>query len=1361
MDELSKFVPAVLDREIRSEKDDAFGHRHFALMLQGLIESDRYKPPYSVGLLGNWGAGKSSIKEMYLNELNDETKPKSNTRLRSERIVPITFNAWRFGGEDIKRALLRHVYLELGGSKEKLDDALFRHVHRPTMEKKGRKEFWLDVLEAWGWSLVQAIIVLFVFVGAVWWIGKSLELNDQQVIGWLTGASVVCSAVVIRFLLSADRFPRRSSVTRVEAPASAAEIYEDLLLGQLALFKQGRTDLKSGKHSERIVIFVDDLDRLSPEEMISGLDAVRTFMELPKTKLPENLGVVFVISCDEDRIAEALADRRRRSNNPDLPGAVFSQTDAHRFLDRIFQFRMEIPPFPKRDMRNYAQKAMDDTLPTLTDEVKASDTTLENLIDRMIHVGVGTPRNALQIVNCFVQSWWIAKKRELDGAGSERAGGLQSGAVTSNPIALGAVCALRVDFPDFYRDLQIEPALIQHFSDVFVRHKPLEDQPETIQSILLRYSADNKCSDVHADHRPLRQFISSIQGVRWPKTLRPLLFLTQDPVTRKYGDRWVVLYEALLSGDVRGVLEQLGREHDKKQFSDGDMRLLHDMVEDLNSETEGKCNDAAFVLASLTDRFPRSTAHLLLTPLARRLAESPMLRWRLGVKNIESVIASATSADRRAVVSHLVADLLKADGEIEFKLTSLEPPSLDEALEMADDACSLALSVHKDDGLDEQTEARLLNWLDERNVSVQSGSQILSFERLEEWIGEHEERLLPLLQGKYPKLIAQEITSGRTEHLNSSEVLRRTKIVFDRLLESGEESRDELWQHVTQYIEHGDAEFVTFASDYVLACVSGSSRPIPDALAGLLNAFGSRLQSPPTDLNIEERADCFVQIVVARQDDLNEEVRDILATLATEWGEDDSLAQRAVRLMKPLCNRFPDAATPILNNWTGRVLTDLPNPCVAWLAESFEEILEANQQARLVKQLDVIHQGDNISDDQSLHYLHFMRSAPDLTLASDRIQSHLQSIFSQIAQRHANPNGYLYQVFPVVPLSLEHVPGSVVASTLQGVFPNTKGQPALFAWLHGEMAGTWPHPTEQMSGYDPDQLFEEAVVVIESYPAEDDMLGALRSVSDMVKRSVVSLEKSESVVDAACQLWAYHPDDAARVLAEHKAVPDAVSVARMIDGISGSEESEFDAIRSAWSVIAERCSVEQQVHVATSLLNEAAKGTENEPDLCLDVWLEVTGENKRQVIEELLSNDDLNDEQHKRVWLHVEKTGELPKEFYLTAIPLVAARESDSATITEVLDSKEEVNLHFTTQQSRFDLGTQLVVAFRISSSTESKARLASWIKDLNVETVLSQLAGGEKLSSDEVELLRPHFEKARSWKKIEKNVVVDQNDDL
>jgi hypothetical protein len=1350
------FVSAVLDREIRSPEQDSFGHRHFAQMLRGLIESEVNQPPYSIGLLGRWGTGKSSIKELYLHNLNDDAKAEGRKKQRKERFVTITFNAWRFGGEEIKRALLRHVYIELGGDKDKLDDALFRQIERPVEEKRKWRDIIQDGVETWGWSIVQVLLVYTVVIFGIIQIGRSLNLPSHMSTAWFAGTSFVVATVpVIKFLLDNTRLPRRAAVTRVEAPAMAAEIYEDLLIAQLALFKAGKTKLKTGKHCERIVIFVDDLDRLSPDEMISGLDAIRTFMELPDKKLPEGLGVVFVISCDEDKIADALADRRQKRGSTELSGAVFSQTDAHRFLDRIFQFRMEIPPFPKRDMRTFAEGAIRAALPELDGELKKADSSVQTLIDKMIHVRVGTPRNALQIVNCFVQNWWIAKRRELDGANTERVGGLQPGAVTDNPVALGAVCALRVDFPDFYRELQPEPELLQHFSDVFIHRRSVKDKPDVIQTILEKYAVDKENSnDVRAEHRPLRQFMASVQGIRWPKSLRPILFLSQDPVSRKYGDKRFDLYQAFISGDVQGVLEELGHANDGKQLSEQEMQILGDMVEDLTSETGPKQNDAAFVLASLTDRFRKESAQILLTPLAHRLSESDELRWRLGIGNIERVISQANSKDRKTVVSRLIDELLKTEGETTFKKTSLESPSLDEAVQMADEACTLALAVHRDDRLYPSSETRLLEWLENRQVSVGSRSHTIEFARFEGWVSEHEERLLLLFGSRYTEAVATELEEKGTDALQNCDVIRRSHVVFDKLLELGEESRPELWEHVTRYGQHGDNEFVEFAGGFVLKHVTGPSRPDPNAFNDFLVAFGNRLLSPPADLNAGEQGNAFVQLVVPRKDDLKKESAEIISGLVANWGNDASLAPLAPKLIEPLSEKFPESAATILTDWTGRVLSSLPLTTVDWFAASFETFLDDAQQNQLIKQFKPIHATDNVSADQSKRYLRFMHAASETTLSLSKITTHLEAVLNQVTQCHTNPNDYLYGVFPVVPVALKYVSPSIAASTLQGIFPNTTRQPDLFGWLHSCMIDSWPEESDDMPGYNPEQLFDQAIPIIRDNPSLEHMPDGLCGVASMISGGVISSDKQRDVVDVACVLWPHHIEDAAKILKEHEFVPSPEPLADMIDGVSTDEEADFQKLSDVWMPIAKRCSVDQHVAVAVAVLEKLAHGSEGNPDRCLGIWLSHKPDVNGSIFEKLLAHKELSDEQRKRVWLQVEKTKGLSKSFYLDSVVNIASLKDCPGTVLEMLKFRNEISSQFRTKQDKFDLGTHIVTAFRASSSNEAKAQLANWLKKLDVNDAVKMFGEDEPLSQDEIALLEPEFAKSCSWKKIAANTI-------
>ncbi|WP_292415011.1 P-loop NTPase fold protein [Mesorhizobium sp.] len=325
---------SVLDRELSDFSQDAFGHRHFSNALRNLIEGP-HRPPFSIGLLGSWGTGKSTIKQLYLTSLEaDSTGP--NGKRRKNRFHPITFNAWRYGGdEDIKRALLLHVFIALGGDEVELRRSLYQQVSESGQNRRNLGEWLKEAMLQNAASATLFVLLMAATMGIIWLASYGLGLTNQ----W--GLSVVLSvgAAVAAFLAknvvdirlkSPTLFNSQSVVT---FPATSAEEYERLLIKQVKKFRSGA----QGRPCERLVVFVDDLDRLSATEMVSGLDAVRTFLELPLAEGAEDFGVVFIISCDEDRVADALSRGRGRVN-PELPGSVFTRSDARRYLDRLFQF---------------------------------------------------------------------------------------------------------------------------------------------------------------------------------------------------------------------------------------------------------------------------------------------------------------------------------------------------------------------------------------------------------------------------------------------------------------------------------------------------------------------------------------------------------------------------------------------------------------------------------------------------------------------------------------------------------------------------------------------------------------------------------------------------------------------------------------------------------------------------------------------------------------------------------------------------------------------------------------------------------------------------------------------------------------
>jgi hypothetical protein len=1337
------FVPAVLDKEIKTIEADAFGHQHFAEVLRGYVESPSNQPPFSIGLLGSWGSGKSSIKSLYLAGLEDDASKDS----RKKKILPITFNAWRFGGEEnIKRALLRQVYCELGGSRESIHEALFKQVQRDDTESRKFWDYFKEEFGQWLWNLAKALLVIVIFVGSVLGIARAFGLDDMTVLGWLATASTVVAAAMVKFLLDASLLPRRhNNVKRIESPQTSAEEFEELLFTQLKAFK----DSKKGKSVQRIVIFVDDLDRLSPEEMISGLDAVRTFMEIPEKVLPDGLGVVFVISCDEDKVAGALSDKRRRANNPELPATVFTDTDAHRFLDRIFQFRMEIPPLPRQDMRDFATKALLKAIPDLQKQM-TEGTSIETLIDRMIHVGVKTPRNALQVVNAFVQSWWLAKKRELNG-GSGIPGGLKKGAVTDYPLVLGAICALRVDFPDFYRDLQNDPTLIGHFIDVFIRENELTDKPEYVQLVFARYIDKTKTqqgepstvvSKVKREHRLMLRFISSVQDLRYPKSLTPLLMLSQDSITQKFGDRAGNIKDSLISGHHQGVLEELGRENDSKEFSEADMTLIRNIVTELERESETYRNNSAAAIAALSQRFPSGSANMLLGPLARQLARSPELRWRLGMDHITSVLTPITKGDRLALVGELINDLLVTEGEIDFKLQSGEVPSLDEALEMSESVCDIALDLRKSGELCSVEEQKVLSWLETRHVGVAKKSDSLPFEKFEGWMGKHEDWMLPVLNERYSRLVIDQLSEGNSDLLEKEQVSRRIGVVFARLLSTGEESRDVLWSQISELIAVDDLDFAKVGIEFAIANVT---TPNAEQVSKTVSALAARLEdgsgSVGKDDNVYlELANNLLDIVSKRNVDLSSSCGESLFTLVGNWSKTKVGAKSSTVLLTHLKSQFETNYDEVVLNWTQRVIKDLPLDCCDWLGKNFGKFAKS-QRDQIVAQLAPLHAANNINQKQSNRLLRFLQNVSEPDLKTSECQTFLNSMLTFIQGQHANQHNYLKMVFTPIPRCLAHCDPGKVGTMLHTLFANTKNVPDLFAWLIDRMDGHWLQESEGLTSYKPEQIAKDAIQVISAHVAKDEMGGAIESIQDMFERDIVSNELSVDALNMACKAWQHHPEMAHNLIEAVAGLPSADFAAAMSDGLDASEASQNELLNTAWRIIASRADLEYRVLTGFHILTQEVVNTDEQDDVYLDMWVRAKDGDHQQLMEALVTHQEIADKQRGRAWQQSERHN-FGVQFLDNTLPNVVNLEDSNVSIVEMIDASDKLLDSLSSRDEKYAVGKSAASSFMKTESADTKNRLAVLMKKVGNEKLLNELGNFGDVTREDLEILEQQFGK-------------------
>ncbi len=291
-----------------SDKESSIDYLNFnetAESIKDLI-TERELMPISVGIFGNWGAGKSTILELTKNSIeNDSTK----------EYIQIQFDAWMFEGfDDAKAALLETIASELLKEAEGDTGLLEKAIE---FSKRVDKIRLLGMLTEGSAALSgvpllglgQKIMRLF-----------SEDSEETEEIDLDVTDVKTTTEKAIKVATSAQRVikPKQkfSPPTEIRKFRSA---YSSLL----------------DSFDKPLIVYVDNLDRCSPVNAISTLEAIRLFLFLPNT--------AFVIAADEDMIRLAVPHFHKGASQR-------HQTD---YLDKLIQIPVHVPKPGIAEIRAY------------------------------------------------------------------------------------------------------------------------------------------------------------------------------------------------------------------------------------------------------------------------------------------------------------------------------------------------------------------------------------------------------------------------------------------------------------------------------------------------------------------------------------------------------------------------------------------------------------------------------------------------------------------------------------------------------------------------------------------------------------------------------------------------------------------------------------------------------------------------------------------------------------------------------------------------------------------------------------------------------------------------------------------------
>lgn len=282
--------------------------------------------PVTIGVLGDWGSGKSSLMLIAAAELAAERRADAGEHSaddddgededEDEEASPylcVPFSPWQYEDlDDVKVALMNTVL-----------DA-FERRFPATADEVGR---------------------LRAFVGTI----KRLARRAGRM-----GAIVAPAAAPYAMqVLAPDTDPDTLKFVGETAKAIAAPVKDSLAepettapadtgpITDVTQFRAHFAALIEGQTSvDAVVVFVDDLDRCLPETVVDTLEAIRLFLNTPKT--------AYVLALNQ-AVVESAIDARY----PDLrreDGAGLGRD----YLEKMLQLKVAIPPLSAPEAETYA-----------------------------------------------------------------------------------------------------------------------------------------------------------------------------------------------------------------------------------------------------------------------------------------------------------------------------------------------------------------------------------------------------------------------------------------------------------------------------------------------------------------------------------------------------------------------------------------------------------------------------------------------------------------------------------------------------------------------------------------------------------------------------------------------------------------------------------------------------------------------------------------------------------------------------------------------------------------------------------------------------------------------------------------------
>lgn len=261
--------------------------------------------PLTVGVLGDWGSGKSSLLKIARRELEAETDENGICRY-----LCVDFSPWLYEDyEDVKTALMMQV---LRACRERATTQDAQDTVERLARVLGRRS------RAFGRVALTAAPAV---------VPVALGMADPGMADATASAVQGAAQAVV---------PLATDALKDEAdPHAKTDEIRDLS----AFREEFKKLVASLDGVDAVVVFVGDLDRCLPETVVDTFEAIRLFLHSPQT--------AYVVAASRDIVESAIDSRYPELVREDGRGI------GHDYLEKMLQFQVSVPPLSPGQTESY------------------------------------------------------------------------------------------------------------------------------------------------------------------------------------------------------------------------------------------------------------------------------------------------------------------------------------------------------------------------------------------------------------------------------------------------------------------------------------------------------------------------------------------------------------------------------------------------------------------------------------------------------------------------------------------------------------------------------------------------------------------------------------------------------------------------------------------------------------------------------------------------------------------------------------------------------------------------------------------------------------------------------------------------